>query len=86
MIAAQRDGLEVLRSHDRADAAAAGVAPFVADGGETHQVFAGFADGGNARRRDVEFGAYRRFAFERAFAAQVVGAVDLHLVILDENV
>ncbi len=59
---------------------------FVADGGKAHKVFAGFTDGGNARRRNIEFGADRGFAFERAFAAQWFGAVELHFVILNKNV
>src|SRR4030095_138394 len=38
-IAAAGDGFEILRSHYRTDAAAAGMAPFVADRREAHAVF-----------------------------------------------
>ena len=78
VIAAQGDGLQILRSHDRADAAAAGVAPFVADGGEAHYIFAGFADGGDARRRRAELGADRGFGINGTLAAQMFGRADLH--------
>ncbi len=44
-IAAQSDRLEILRSHHRADSAAAGMAAFVADRGEANPIFARRADG-----------------------------------------
>ena len=64
-IAAQSDGFEILRSHHRADTAAAGMAPFVADRGEAHSIFAGFADGGNARRRSARVRCESRLRFRR---------------------
>src|SRR5581483_3806493 len=77
---------EIFRAHHGADAAAAGVAAFVADCGEADSVLAGFADGGDARARTGELGANQGFALEGAFAAQLLGAPELHFSVVNEQV
>ena len=54
LIAAQSDGLQVFRSHHRADPAASGMTSFVADRGKTHSIFASFADGRDPRSGSIQ--------------------------------
>src|SRR5438132_1446249 len=84
-IAAHGDGFEVLRSHYRADAAAAGMPPFVADRGEAHAVLSRCADGCHSSRRRVQLGLDRSFGLTGTFPSQVFGLSNLHIVVTDQQ-
>ena len=83
--AADGDRLQPLVAHDHADAARrAGVV--VVDGSHVDPVFAGEADGRHLDALVLQFLLQQVLRFGGAFAAQVRGVADLHLVVVDVQV
>ena len=66
-ITAQSDSFEILRSHHRADTAAAGMPAFVADRGEANAIFSRCADGRHSDRLQSSARFDRGFGFPRDF-------------------
>src|SRR5574343_960013 len=85
--AANGDGLEVLGTHDGADAGTAGsTVQVIDDAGEEHLVFARAADRGDANQRILEFGLDGFLGVPAGRAPQVGGVAQFGLVVFDVEV
>jgi len=80
------DGLQVLVSHDGADAESAGAGAALLDGSEVDPVFAGQADGGHRGRRLVQLLANELCSLESAQTPEMRGVTYFHLVIVDPQI
>ena len=85
--AMNRDGLEVFRAHDGADAGASGGAVQVIDyAGELDAVLAGQADRGDFHERVLVLRLERRLGLPHGLAPKIAGRDDFHVVVLDAQV
>ena len=80
------DGFEILRSHDRAGAAASGVPAFIADGREANAVLSRSADGCYSEPVRALRRPDRSLGLGRALALQVLRVPSLHVSIGDREV
>jgi hypothetical protein len=84
--AAHSNGLQVLRAHDGADAAAPRVAPAVADRRKPDPILTRHANRRRKQPGTIQLLANRRFGLVWRLAPQMFGGPDLNVVAVDEYI
>ena len=86
LVAAERDGLEVLAAHDGAQALAAGHPALVDDAGHARELLAGRADAADADVLVVQLVLDDQLRVGAGEAPELLGAAELHLAVLDPQI